>query len=180
MIIDRAYGGKVDGTIDMFTGKEVEHTPAFGEQTLFVIGVQPVEKIQQLARKHKCTNIYFGANMSFEPTEKFDEMVHAVLTTEEFSVTLDYKAEHHKWVLECGYNENRHFISMISVQLPYIDQLNYNACIKIDDMGFDETNAGVWTHRLHQLQDVKVFTDWSKYTKDEPIGDDNGQEDSTS
>lgn len=174
MITDRAYGGKVDGTIDMFTGKEVEHTPAFGEQTLFVIGVQPVEKIQQLARKHKCTNIYFGANMSFEPTDEFDKMVHGVLTTEEFSVTLDYKAEHHTWVLEMGYNESRHFISMISVRLPYIDQLNYNACIKIDDMGFDETNAGVWTHRLHALQDVTVFTDWSKYTKDEPIGDKDG------
>lgn len=174
MITDRAYGTKVDGKITMFTGKEVEHTPAFGEQTLFVIGIQPVDEIMSTAKKHNCTNIYFGANMSFEPTKEFDEMVHGVLTTEDFSVTLDYKAEHHTWVLEMGYNESRHFISMISVRLPYIDQLNYNACIKIDDMGFDETNAGVWTHRLHALQDVTVFTDWSKYTKDEPIGDKDG------
>ena len=30
---DRAYGPKTDGSISMFTGKEVEHTPAHGMQT---------------------------------------------------------------------------------------------------------------------------------------------------
>jgi hypothetical protein len=33
--------------IDFFTGKEVEHTPAFGKQTLFVVGVQSVDRIHQ-------------------------------------------------------------------------------------------------------------------------------------
>ena len=37
-------------------------------------------------------------------------------------------------VLEEGWNEKNNFISMISVKMPYVNQLNYNACIKIDDM----------------------------------------------
>ena len=58
---------------------------------------------------------------------------------------------------------------MISVKMPYVNQLNYNACIKIDDIGFNETNPGVWTHPVQDLQNRKVFTDWTKYTKDEII-----------
>ena len=61
------------------------------------------------------------------------------------------------------------FIPMISVKLPYMNQLGYNATLKLDDKGFKETNPGVWTHRIHDLMDRKVFTDWTKYTKDEVI-----------
>jgi hypothetical protein len=58
---------------------------------------------------------------------------------------------------------------MISVKLPYIRQFGYNATIKLDDKDFAATNPGVWCHSLHDLQNYKVFTDWSKYTKDEVI-----------
>jgi hypothetical protein len=56
---------------------------------------------------------------------------------------------------------------MISVKLPYINQFNYNAVIKLDDTGFNKTNPGVWVHSLHDLQSRSTFTDWSKYTNDE-------------
>jgi hypothetical protein len=56
---------------------------------------------------------------------------------------------------------------MISVKLPYINLFNYNATLKIDDRDFRATNAGVWCHSIHDLQNRAVFTDWSKYTKDE-------------
>ena len=71
-------------------------------------------------------------------------------------------------VLECG-TEYKNFIPMISVKLPYINQLGYNATLKLDDKDFKATNPGVWCHSVHELQDRKVFTDWTKYTKDEVI-----------
>ena len=83
-----------------------------------------------------------------------------------YTVTLDYDVRYHEWVLESGYNEKNNFISQISVKLPYIDQLNYNACIKIDDKDFKATNPGVWIHQVHDLQDRNKFTDWSKYEND--------------
>jgi hypothetical protein len=58
---------------------------------------------------------------------------------------------------------------MISVKLPYIEQLGYNACLKIDDKDFDASNPGVWVHRVHDLKSKSLFTDWSKYTTDEIV-----------
>ena len=57
---------------------------------------------------------------------------------------------------------------MISVKLPYINQLGYNATLKLDDKDRKATNPGVCAS-VHELQDRKVFTDWTKYTKDEVI-----------
>jgi len=72
-------------------------------------------------------------------------------------------------LLESGLVENHLFIPMISVKLPYIRQLGYNATLKLDDRDFAATNPGVWCHSLHALQRRSVFTDWSKYTQDEVI-----------
>ena len=59
---------------------------------------------------------------------------------------------------------------MISAKLPYIDQLGYNAWLKIDDKDFDASNPGVWVHRVHDLKTKDLFTHWGKYTTDEIIG----------
>jgi hypothetical protein len=58
---------------------------------------------------------------------------------------------------------------MLSVKLPYIKQLGYNATLKIDDKDFEFSNPGVWCHSLHALQKRAVFTPWSKYTQDEVL-----------
>ena len=84
-------------------------------------------------------------------------------------VTLDYDASYHNWILDAGYNEFDNFISMISVKLPHIEQLNYNACVKIDDSGFKHSNPGVWVYYANELKDRKKFTPWSEYGKDQPI-----------
>ena len=52
-----------DDSVNFFTGVEVEHTPAHGLKTLFVVGVQSFEQITE--HLHGCEHIYFGANMSF-------------------------------------------------------------------------------------------------------------------
>jgi len=53
--------------------------------------------------------------------------------------------------------------------LPYLQQLGYNATIKIDDKDFKATNPGVWCHNLHDLLDRNKFTSWDQYGKDEII-----------
>ena len=60
-------------TAQLFVGTEVEHSPAHGMKTLFVVGVQPVHEIQHVlsdqnsyidSSKH-IKHIYFSANQSF-------------------------------------------------------------------------------------------------------------------
>jgi hypothetical protein len=158
----------------IFVGTEVEHTPAFGLKTLFVVGVQSVELIEAAYIAHKCEHIYFGANQSFAPDgtvlyhKPWDDMVSHFLKKDRLC-TLDFDVADTEYVLEFGFSEYYNFIPMISVKLPYLQQLGYNATIKLDDKDFRASNPGVWCHSLHNLLDRKVFTDWSKYTQDEVI-----------
>ena len=56
-------------TAQLFVGTEIEFTPAHGQKTLFVVGIQPKELIEVAMIAHKCTHIYFGANQSFPMLE---------------------------------------------------------------------------------------------------------------
>ena len=160
--------------VNFFTGTEVEHTPAMGKQTLFVVGVQTVESIAQhlLGAEH----IYFGANMSFPKCDvndvavwsPWDKMVRHFLDLD-YLCTLDIDVTCVEGLLESVLVEYDNFVPMISVKIPYIRQLGYNATVKIDDKDFKATNPGVWCHSLHDLQDRRRFTNWSQYTKDETV-----------
>lgn len=158
----------------LFVGTEVEHTPAFDLKTLFVVDIQPIELIEAAYLAHTCEHIYFGANQSFAPNGTanyftlWEEMITHFLKKDRLC-TLDFDVSHVEYVLEYGFTEYHNFIPMISVKLPYIQQLGYNAIIKLDDKDFNATNPGVWCHSVHKLQNRRVFTDWSKYTKDEII-----------
>jgi hypothetical protein len=156
-----------------FIGTEVEHSPAYGQRTLFVIGLQNPKEILARALNNNCPHIYLGANQSYRPTNSKEysdwDFVLISLLKEDIWVTLDFDVADAEEVLEGGMTEYDTFIPMISVKLPYIGQLGYNACIKLDDKDFKATNPGVWSHSLHNLLDRKVFTDWSKYTQDEII-----------
>ena len=173
----RDYSDGVKDDVVYFTGYEVEKTPAFDMDTLFVVGCQPLEEVLKQAKKTHVDHIYLGANQSFQvklshgddaTNKAWDTLVDGLLK-EGYTVTLDYDIKYHEYVLEAGYNEESKFISQISVKLPYIDQLNYNACIKIDDKDFKASNTGVWIHQVHDLQDRDKFTDWSKYENDNSI-----------
>ena len=86
-----------------------------------------------------------------------------------FLCTLDLDVKSAEGLIEGPLIEYNNFIPMISVKLPYLQLLGYNAIIKLDDKDFAATNPGVWCHSLHDLKDRTKFTDWSKYTKDEVI-----------
>lgn len=156
-----------------FVGTEVEHSPAHGQRTLFVVGLQPKEEILARALNNGCPHIYLGANQSFDPQDneewiQWDNLILSLLR-DDIWVTLDLDIKHAEQLLEGGPTEYDNFIPMISVKLPYIKQFNYNTTIKLDDKDFKATNPGVWCHSLHDLQDRTKFTDWTKYTQDEII-----------
>ena len=176
--MNRDYDDGVKDDVVYFTGYEVEHTPVHGEHTLFVVGPQDPAEVIAKAKKEAVEHIYLGANQSFNidggTSGQWDELVKGLLK-ENYMVTLDYDVRYHEYVLEAGYNEQNKFISMISVKLPYNDQLNYNACVKIDDKDFKASNAGVWVHYARDLQPRDKFTSWEKYENDSPISIDNDE-----
>jgi hypothetical protein len=40
--------------VKWFIGTEVEHTPAFGKKTLFIVGIQDIVGIKQAYEKNQC------------------------------------------------------------------------------------------------------------------------------
>jgi hypothetical protein len=175
----REYDTGTADDVQFFTGTEIEHTPAHGMKTLFVVGVHPSPIIAAIAAKHGCEHIYLGANQSFAlPISNRDDMIAACMAWEtmakellsnKFLVTLDFDVRYVENVLEMCLAEYINFIPQISVKIPYARQLGYNACIKIDDKDFRASNEGVWVHQLHDLMDRSKFTDWKEYGKDQPL-----------
>ena len=167
---------------EFFVGTEIEHTPAYGKATLFVVGVQPVDIIEwKLAdanakRKDPICHIYFGANMSFPNPgvddamtwSRWENMILPFLQ-QGLWCTLDLDSKSVEGLTEGSLTEQALFIPMISVKMPYIKQLGYNATIKLDDRDFQATNPGVWCHSVHDLMDRNKFTSWDLYTKDQTL-----------
>jgi hypothetical protein len=157
-----------------FTGYEVEHTICYNMFTLFVVGTPPVDEILAKAKELKVQHIYFGTSQSFKPKsisheeyKAWDDVIIGCLKAD-YWVTLDFGVEHIEGVLESAYNEYPRFVPMISVKLPYINQLNYNATLKLDDRTWGATNPGVWTHHLQSLMTKDKYTHWDQYTQDTP------------
>jgi hypothetical protein len=167
---------------NFFVGTEIEASPVNGHRTLFVVGLQTNEDIDwkrgeiDAKARNPITHIYFGANQSFpnpaltdaETWSKWERMIQHWLDRG-YWCTLDLDSSAVEGLCEGGLCEQAQFIPMISVKLPYIKLLGYNATIKLDDKDFRATNPGVWCHSLHDLMDRKCFTSWDQYTKDEVV-----------
>lgn len=159
--------------VTYFIGTEVERTAMFGEKTLFVVGTPPADEIAKIATQHRIKHLYFGTSQSFTPSDPADWQKWDVMLTEllldKWVCTLDFGVEYAPTLLEYGWNEFSNFIPMISVKLPYINQFNYNATLKLDDVTWGHSNPGVWCHSLHELQQRAVYTDWREYVGDTVI-----------
>lgn len=178
----RDYQTGTKESVEFFVGYEIEHSPAKGMKTLFVVGLHSFDQIKKflddpfLSIGGPVEHIYFGANMSFprldtndgENWRQWEAMIQAALDAGYFC-TLDLDSSCVEGLAESGLTENNKFIPMVSVKLPYIQLLGYNATIKLDDNNFNFSNPGVWCHSLHDLMDRTRFTNWSQYTKDTVI-----------
>ena len=166
----RDYANGVAEDVIYFIGKEVEHTPAYGMNTLFVTGVQPVDEIA--SKLNGCTHIFFGANHSFNPARNdydgwkaWEDMIQFFLG-KDYLCSLDIPLSAVEEFNDGGLNDHSNFIPQIRVPIPYVKLWNYNTMIKIDDKDFKATNPGVWSHSLHTLMDRSKFTDWNQYKQD--------------
>lgn len=171
--MNRNYSDGTMSNINFFIGTEIEHTPAYGKTTLFVVGVRPIEDIEHFYNHKKCEHIFFGANHSFNPKDAqehklWEEMIYYFLE-KEYLCSLDIPISQVEEFHESGYCEYNNFIPQIRVPVPYIKLWNYNTMIKIDDKDFKATNPGVWSHSLHNLMDRKCFTSWDQYSNDKVL-----------
>ena len=176
----RDYSTGVKKDVVFFVGREIEHTPAYGEVTLFVVGVQSISDIEKAINDpsligNPITHIFFGANHSFNPKKddyqdwkKWEDMIQYFLDNN-YWCSLDIPMSAVEEFNDGGLNEHNRFIPQIRVPIPYIKLWNYNTMLKIDDKDFNATNPGIWTHSLHKLMDRTAFTDWDQYSKDEII-----------
>jgi hypothetical protein len=165
---------------EFFLGTEVERTPAYGERTLFVVGLQTESAIDAALRDANLDSlpkpirhIFFGANHSYDPRTVAEimawERVIQLYLDRGFLCSLDIPMNQVEGFHEGGLCEHRNFIPQIRVSIPYIGLWNYNTMLKIDDRDFAATNPGVWCHSLHNLQSRETFTDWNQYSWDQPL-----------
>jgi hypothetical protein len=171
----RDYASGTADDITFFTGVEIERTPAYGMQTLFVTGVQPVEAIDGVLANQRVRHIFFGANHSFNPVfndyagwKAWEDMITHFLD-EGYWCSLDIPLSAVEEFNDGGLNDYNQFIPQIRVPIPYIKLWNYNTMLKVDDKCFKATNPGVWCHSLHDLLDRNKFTSWDQYGNDEVI-----------
>ena len=173
--MQRDYATGSAEAITYFTGVEIEKTPAYGMQTLFVVGVRPLEEITDIVTQRKCDHVYLGANQSFDGYDLVDwDRMTLELLRLGYLVTLDFDvkfcSQHPKWLKQLSEFDN--FIPQISVKIPHLQDYNTNATVKIDDIDFNATNRGVWCHSLNELQEDSVMTKWSFYGNDKIIRED--------
>jgi len=164
----RNYSSDCLDDVVFFVGTEIEHTPAYGLNTLFVVGIQGYDEI--LYRLENIEHIFFGANHSFNPqtTEEWNRWENMIMyfLEKDYLCSLDIPINQVEEFHEGGLCEHNNFIPQIRVPIPYIKLWNYNTMLKIDDKDFDATNPGVWSHSLHSLMERSKFTDWKQYNKD--------------
>jgi len=173
--MERDYASGTADDITFFTGVEIERTPAYGMQTLFVTGIQPVEAIDGVLANQDVRHIFFGANHSFNPVfndyagwKAWEDMITYFLDAG-YWCSLDIPLSAVEEFNDGGLNDYNQFIPQIRVPIPYIKLWNYNTMLKVDDKGFKATNPGVWCHSLHDLLDRNKFTSWDQYGNDEII-----------
>lgn len=165
----RTYSNQESQTAELFCGIEVEHTPAYGMKTLFVVGCLPSDQVADAADRQGVSHIFFGANHSFSwsnSTWPVWEKLICDFLDREYLCTLDIPVIDSENLLESRVNEYDNFIPQIRIPLPYIQQWNYNTTVKLDDSGFSHSNPGVWCHSLHDLRSRETFTPWCRYKED--------------
>jgi hypothetical protein len=153
-----------------YVGPNVEHSPAYSKKTLFVVGKQGLDEITRLAREHKVTHIFMGANHSFDIDQEnithYWNLTIQSLLDRGFWVTLEYPAHQHELLLNTLNQfiwQSRLFVPLVGIRIPKLQTSNSNLTVKFGDSDFKETDPGVWCMHFHEVTDSNRFTDWVEY-----------------
>jgi hypothetical protein len=167
----RDYSSGTKDNVKVFYGVEVEHTPAYGKQTLFLARNDlTFDQIQELAVTSNAEAIYYGANKCYMHNH-YQQVPQIVKLLEHgYYVTVDYPFELHQLVNQkfalCW--KDPKFIPFCSIVMPHSEE-DTSLCFKIDDIEFNKTNPGVWAMSMKDFKDKAGYTKWDEYKKDEPI-----------
>ena len=169
MLRDYKTGVKED--VKVSSGKEIEHTPAYGLQTLF-LGRNDLtfEQIHDLCDSVKAEAVYYGANRSFVANVHNQVAQMARLLERGYYVTLDYPYSMHNAVqkqFNLVWNHEK-FIPFCSIIFENVDN-DKQLCFKVDDIDFNKTNSGVWTMSMKDFKEKAGYTKWEEYKQDQPI-----------
>ena len=167
----RTYKSGIKNNVKVFSGLEIEHTPAYGKQTLFLARNDlTFDQIQELAVLSNAEAIYYGANRSYIHSY-FQQVLQVIKFIEHgYYVTVDYPFELHQMVSQKYALTWKHekFIPFCSIIMPDSEE-DTSLCFKIDDVDFNKTNPGVWTMSMKNFKSKAGYTVWDDYKKDEPI-----------
>ena len=173
--MDRDYKTGKSDSVGIFSGLEIEHTPAYGLQTLFLARNDLLfDRIVGLAEQVNAKAIYFGANRSFMHNIANTSQLIKRLMDKGYWCTIDYQHSVHAEVKERFKDiwKEEKFIPFCSVIFPDSEN-DDNLCIKVDDVDFNKTNPGVWTMSMDHFKQTGGFTGWDEYKQDEPIEENN-------
>tara|TARA_B100000214_G_scaffold375213_1_gene360603 strand:+ start:4014 stop:4559 length:546 start_codon:yes stop_codon:yes gene_type:complete len=167
----RNYETGVKDNVKVFSGLEVEHTPAFGKQTLFLARNDlTYEQIKELCVKVDAEAVYYGANRTYLNNVANQPLQINKLLTDGYFVTIDYQYEIHDQVKKRFSNVWKHpkFIPFCSIIFANTDE-DQQVCIKLDDVDFNKTNKGVWVMSMEDYKSKSGYTQWKQYNQDKPI-----------
>ena len=172
--MNRTYENMTTNTAKMFVGVEVERTPYFGLQTLFVVGSpqDQIDLISKHADENNCGHIFLGANHSYAP-QSIEEAI-------EWSIAISMLAQKYKVSIDVGSNflhyfkrSKAHLVKDVCLQVRLeignLHEYNDLVMIKIDDTGFRHSNPGIWTTPLTTICSEKNFTTWDAYKQDKVV-----------
>ncbi len=169
MIRDYTIG--VSENVKVFSGREVEHTPAYGLQTLFLARNDlTYDQIKELCVKVDAEAVYFGANRCYVNNLANQPMQVNRLLNDGYFVTIDYQYAIHNEVKKrySAVWQHEKFIPFCSVIFENSEEDN-KLCFKIDDVDFNTSNKGVWTMNMEDFKKQAGYTTWDEYKQDKPI-----------
>ena len=171
LTMKRIYSTGIKKDVTVFSGIEVEHTPAYGKQTLFLARNDlTFDQIQECAVMANAEAIYYGANRSYIHGHFMQVPQIMKFLEHGYYVTVDYPFELHQLVSQKFALLWKHekFIPFCSIIMPDSEE-DSSLCFKIDDIEFNKTNPGVWTMSMKDFKDKAGFTKWDEYKTDEPM-----------
>ncbi len=175
-------GERLGPQVAYYAGEEAQRTDLLGRATLFVVGLQKVSAILDLAAKcrvnsaagrvKKITHIYLGAGRSFGGVSdgllapKYKRIAERLLD-EGYFVSLEVPHAHHALFKEWPLLSHERLRFVVAVEWPALVSYG-NVYVKIAE-DFLGSNGGVWVCPVKEIARDNAFTPWRWLARDVPL-----------